>query len=240
MIHGLTTAGLGTPDYELALRQHDTYIQALEACDLNVQVLDADEAYPDSTFIEDVALLTPEAGIITRPGAPSRRGEIDGLEEILSAHYSKIESITHPGTLDAGDVMMVGNHYYIGLSGRTNEAGADQLIGILKYYDLDASKIQITGILHLKSAVAYLENRNLLLTGRLKHHPSFQQFNKLGVVPKESYAANCIWVNGRVIVPSGYPVTKRTIQMEGYNTIAIDVSEFRKLDGGLSCLSLRF
>jgi len=108
MINGLTGANLGKPDYELALVQHKQYVEALKSCGLKVEVLDADENYPDSCFVEDVALCTPHCAILTRPGAESRRGEAVAMQKVLEKYYSNIEFITAPGTLDAGDVMMVG------------------------------------------------------------------------------------------------------------------------------------
>ena len=123
-INGLTTANLGLPDYDLALIQHQEYVEALRKCGLEVIVLDADEDYPDSTFVEDTALLTPPCAIITNPGASSRKGETADIKNVLTEYYSKIENINDPGTVEAGDIMMVGDHFYIGLSRRTNTNGA--------------------------------------------------------------------------------------------------------------------
>ena len=239
-INGLTTANLGPPDYDKALGQHAKYIKALKTCGLDVTVLPADESYPDSTFVEDTALLTPRCAIIMNPGAPSRKGEILSMRPILEKFYQHIESISEPGSVDAGDILMVGNHYYIGLSGRTNQAGAIQLINILKSYSLTGSMVRLNKVLHLKTGVAYLENNNLLVTGEFSSKPEFRHFNILPIDSDESYAANCIWINNTVLVPQGYPKAKETIQKAGYKIIALDMSEFRKLDGGLSCLSLRF
>ena len=121
MMFGLTSTNLGLPNYSLALHQHHEYIEALIECGLDVTVLEADENYPDSVFVEDTALLTPQCAIITNPGAPTRKGETLEMSKTLSRFYSTVESIEDPGTLDAGDVMMVGKHFYIGLSERTNE-----------------------------------------------------------------------------------------------------------------------
>lgn len=240
MINGLSGANLGLPDYARAVCQHQEYIQALNDCGLEVIVLDAEDKYPDSTFIEDTALLTPEFAVITNPGPPSRKGEIEKIGGVLSKFYSKIENINTPGTLEAGDVMMVGTHYYIGLSKRTNEDGAKQLIKILTRYGLTGSVITLEKVLHLKTGVAYLENNNMVVFGEFVTHPEFQKYNLLEIDSDESYAANCIWVNGKALVPKGYPKAKKKIETAGYSIIEIDVSEFRKLDGGLSCLSLRF
>jgi dimethylargininase len=240
MVNGLSTANLGKPDYKLACKQHEKYIEALEICGLEVEVLEANENYPDSTFIEDIALCTPHCAIITHPGAPSRKGEADDVVDTIRKYYSNIEFIKDPGTIEAGDIMMVGDHFYIGLSERTNQEGARQMTSILAKYKLGATLVPLKDMLHLKTGVAYLEHNNLLVTGEFVICPAFDQFNKLEIETSESYAANCIWVNDFVIIPTGYPDAKSLIEAKRYKTIEVDVSEFKKLDGGLSCLSLRF
>ncbi len=240
IVNGLTTAGLGLPDYEKALDQHRGYIKALQKCGLEVTVLEADEKYPDSTFIEDIALLTPSCAIITNPGATSRRNETVGIKNVLSDFYAVIEEIQNPGTIEAGDIMMVGSHFYIGLSERTNLEGARQTIEILAKYGMSASLIELKEVLHLKTGLAYLENNNLIACGEFLTKKEFQSFNLLTIDEGERYAANCVWINGKVLIPAGYPRAKETIEKAGYSTKVVDVSEFQKLDGGLSCLSLRF
>ncbi len=240
LVKGLTSVSLGKPDYKLALRQHQEYIDALIECGLEVSVLEADENYPDSTFVEDTALLMSNVAIITNPGAPSRSGEIIDMSRIIESLYRKVEFIKAPGTLEAGDVMMVGNHFYIGLSERTNLNGANQLINILAKYGLTGLTVKLENVLHLKSGVSYLENNILLVTNSFFDKPEFQKYNLILVDEDESYAANSLWVNNTVLVPKGFPKTKDKIEKLGSSTIEVDVSEFRKLDGGLSCLSLRF
>jgi dimethylargininase len=240
MIKGLTTANLGLPDYSNAVYQHQEYIQALKDCGLDVTILDANDNYPDSTFIEDTAILTQVCAIITNPGAVSRKGEIEKIGDALNKFYSNVERINFPGTLEAGDVMMVGTHCYIGLSKRTNELGAQQLIEILNRHGLTGSTIKLEKVLHLKTGVAYLENNNMVACGEFISHHEFQKYNLLKIDEDESYAANCVWAHGNVLVPKGYPKAKKIIENAGYSTIEVDVSEFQKLDGGLSCLSLRF
>ena len=240
LVDGITTAGLGAPDYELALKQHDQYIKALELCGLEVTVMSADEDYPDGLFIEDVALVMPSCAVSTRPGALARRGEIDKVATELRAFYEQVDAVEAPGTLDAGDIMMVGQHFYIGLSERSNQAGAEQLIEILKTYGYSGSMVAFSESLHLKSSVSYLENNRLVITGELCDKPAFTEFDRIEIDADEAYAANCVWINNRVLVASGYPKTSQLIADLGYQVIELDVSEFRKLDGGLSCLSLRF
>jgi len=240
VIDGITTADLGKPDYEKAIEQHDRYIDALRECGVEVTVLDADERYPDSCFVEDVAVLTKKCAIITNPGAKSRKGEEKEIVEILKKHYENIEYIQEPGTLEGGDVMMVGDHFYIGLSARTNEEGARQLINYLEKYGYTGSVVSLKEILHLKTGVTYIENNNLLISGEFIDNPIFKDFNKIVISDDDCYSVNCIYVNGHVIVPEGYEETKKAIEEAGYSVKVVDTLEFRKIDGGLTCLSLRF
>jgi len=240
MIHGLTTANLGIPDYEKALFQHESYVRVLESCGLQVLTLEADEKYPDSTFIEDTALLTPKCAIITNPGALSRKGEISEMAEILKQFYPETERIVDPGTVDGGDILMAGTHFYIGLSSRTNETGAEQILGILNRYGYTASLVKPGNMLHLKTGIAYLGENTMVVAGELFNHPDFMEYKRIGIPDHEKYAANCIRINHTVIIPAGFPMTRQKISAAGFTVTETDVSEFRKLDGGLSCLSLRF
>lgn len=240
MVEGITEANLGNPDYHKALFQHARYTDALRKLGLKIQVLEPDNRFPDSVFIEDVAVCTPHCAVITRPGAPSRRDEVSTIRDSIYSFYENVEQITEPGKLDGGDVMMAGTHFYIGLSGRTNKAGANQLIKILQQYNLSGSTVSLGEVLHLKTGISYLENNNLLVSGEFLEKEEFRDFNKIIVPPEEAYAANCVWINGSVIIPAGYPVTQKNIEEAGYQTITLEMTEFEKLDGGLSCLSLRF
>lgn len=240
MIKGLTSSTEGPPDYLKALIQHKIYVDALKSCGMEITTLPPNDNYPDSTFVEDAALLTPHCGIVTRPGAPSRRKETKSMKMVIEDFYEDIKEIKSPGTVDAGDIMMVGSHYYIGLSKRTNSAGINQIIKILNKYDMTGSTVQLSDMIHLKSGVAYLENNNLVVTGEFKNKPEFKKFNLIKIDDDESYAANCVWINDYVLVAKGYPKAKQLIEQAGYKTIELNMSEFRKLDGGLSCLSLRF
>jgi dimethylargininase len=240
MIKGLTRANFGIPDYYDAIDQHKVYVSALRECGLAVRELEADERFPDSTFVEDTALLTPQCAIITNPGVLSRRREVMGIKRVVREYYSDVEEIVSPGTVEAGDIMMVGDYYYIGLSERTNLHGAKQTIRILTKYGMSGAVIKLEKMLHLKTGLSYLENNNLLVCGEFLSNPEFRKFNIIEVSEEESYAANCVCVNDKVLVPKGYPETKGKIIQAGYQVIEVDTSEFRKLDGGLSCLSLRW
>jgi len=243
LVNGITSAPeLGKPDYELALKQHDSYIAALESCGVAVTVLEADEAFPDSCFVEDTAVLTKNCAIISNPGAAARNGEINSMIGVIKKFYpeDRIEYIKNPGTLEGGDVMMVDNHFYVGLSARTNAEGARQFIALLEKHGHTGSVVELTEFLHLKTGVNYIENNNMLISGEFISSPIFSKFNHMLVDENEAYAANCIWVNNKVIVPAGYENIRRKIAAAGYDVIVVDTSEYRKLDGGLSCLSLRF
>lgn len=241
LINGLSSGGL-RPDYNQAISQHLAYSEALESCGLEVLTLPPAEHFPDSCFIEDPALLTPDCAIITNPGAPSRCGEAPLLADTLAKFYppQHIHRITAPGALDGGDIMATERHYYIGRSERTNAEGAAQLAHILSQYGYSSSEVPLQRCLHLKSHVNYLDNDTLLLTGEFIDSPLFAGFRQLIVPAEEAYAANSLWINGLIIVPAGYPQTLRLLRQAGYKTLTLDMSEFRKLDGGLSCLSLRF
>ena len=243
LVEGITSnPQLGKPDYELALRQHDSYIAALKQCGVQVTVLPADERYPDSCFVEDPAVITRKCAIITNPGAPSRNGEKDEIIGAIREFFpeGKIEYITAPGTLEGGDVMMVGDHFYVGRSARTNAEGIRQFIEILEKHGLSGSEVSLEEVLHLKTGVNYLENGNMLVSGEFVDKPEFTKYNRIEIPEAEAYAANCIWVNGTVIVPEGFPAVEKAVREAGYPVLLVDTSEFRKLDGGLSCLSLRF
>jgi dimethylargininase len=240
MVHGLTRAQLGSPLYEKALQQHTRYVDTLRQCGLEIISLEADNRYPDSTFVEDTVLLTPHCAIITRPGASSRRGEIRDMKKVISQYFGIIEDIKSPGTLDAGDIMEVDGHYFIGLSGRTNRAGAKQLQSFLDKYGCTSSLVPFENLLHLKSGVAYLENNRLVIIESLAAFKEFRKYDLILVNDREQYAANCLWINGIVLVADGFPQTRKKVEDAGFKVIPLDVSEFRKLDGGLSCLSVRF
>ncbi len=240
---GLTSGRLGAPVYAEALKQHEAYCAALEQCGLKLVRLEADDRYPDSTFVEDAAVITERGAILARPGAASRIGEVGGAREALARFYSTLISIHHPGTLDGGDICEAGNHFFIGISERTNETGALQLTELLASWDYTSSFVDIRnmkGILHLKSGLAYLGDNHLVVIDALSKHGQFRTYDLIGVIKHEEYAANCIRVNEHVLVAAGYPeLEKRLIEL-GYQTIALEMSEFQKMDGGLSCLSIRF
>jgi dimethylargininase len=240
---GLTSVDLGKPDYHLAMRQHAAYCEALQSCGLNLIRLPPDERHPDSTFVEDTAIITSRGAVITRPGAPSRLGEINEIKLELMKHYSELDAITAPGTVDGGDVCEAGDHFFIGISQRTNEAGAAQLARLLESFGYSSSLIDIRGlsnILHLKSGMAWLGGTRLAVIEALSRRKEFSTYEVVHVNSIEECAANCVFLNDRVLVAAGFPRLKQQLDDLDYPTIALEMSEFQKMDGGLSCLSLRF
>jgi dimethylargininase len=240
---GLTSVDLGRPVVERTLEQHRAYCEVLERCGLDVIRLAADEQYPDSTFVEDTAVLTARGAVIARPGAATRSGEIDSIRPLLMQHFAELHSIHEPGMLDGGDICEAGEQFFIGVSRRTNEAGAKQLARLLDSFGYGSSLIDIRGlsnILHLKSGLAYLGGKHLLVIEALRSLAEFSGYNLIDVNSAEEYAANCLSVNGKVLIAAGFPALQRELQDRGYQTIPLEMSEFQKMDGGLSCLSLRF
>jgi dimethylargininase len=240
---GLTTVDLGSPHFDKVLQQHTAYCEALKQCGLAITTLSADARFPDSTFVEDAAVLTAHSAILTKPGAASRAGEVATLSPTLSAFFSSLPTINSPGTLDGGDICEAENHFFLGLSHRTNEEGARQLAAHLAQEGYTSSTIDVrsmTTILHLKSGISYIGDNTLVVMQEMAHLPAFAAYHRIIVPVEESYAANCIRVNDRVLFAAGYPRTAAQLIANGFNPLLLDMSEFQKMDGGLSCLSLRF
>jgi dimethylargininase len=237
---GLTTAtGEAPPDYARLLRQHEAYLDVLGGLGLAVEALDPLAGFPDAYFVEDVAVVTPEIAVLARPGAPSRRGEAEPMAPVL-AKYREVARIPDPGTLDGGDVLMVGRHVFVGVSARTNPAGAKALGSILERHGYTWSPVPVGAGLHLKSSVSWAGEDILVLTGAFRRRPEFAGYRHIAVDPEEAYAANCLWVNGHMLLPAGYPRLRSRLEFLGLPVHELDTSEARKMDGGLTCLSLRF
>lgn len=239
-VNGLTTSDLGKPDFQELLSQHTAYVAALKKTGVEVTELAASEEFPDSTFVEDTAVLTEHFAVITNPGAESRNGETAEIESALKNFYEKLIYIKAPGTLDGGDVLQADHRFYIGLSERTNEEGAKQFKEIVENEGFEATIIQLEQFFHLKTGIAYLGNNLMVVAGEFTQHPAFDSYEKITVSKEEEYAANCIRVNDYVLIPKGYPEALRKISEAGFKTIELEMSEVQKQDGGLSCLSLRF
>jgi dimethylargininase len=234
---GLTSSRLGPPDFARASAQHAAYCAALQKCGLDLTLLAADPRYPDGCFVEDTAVLTERVAVITRPGDPTRRGEAACIAAELSSEQP-VETIAAPGTLDGGDVLRVEDHFYIGQSQRTNAAGAEQLARILTHHGYTASTIPVRTVLHLKTGVTYLGDGTFITTAEFAER--FAEYDPIEVGPEEAYAANCLRVNDRVLVPAGFPMAHRQLAERGLELIFIEMSEYEKMDGGLTCLSLLY
>jgi dimethylargininase len=240
--NGLTTAGLGPPDLELALKQHERYGAALVACGIEVLYLDPDPDHPDSCFVEDPAIVTERGFMLMRPGASSRRTEVPSMAKALAPFQPQLPAIESPGTVDGGDVCQAGDHFWIGLTKRTNLEGARQLGRWLESVGFTHETVPMEGLdlLHLKSGMGYLGDGRVAIVDELSKHAAFQNYERVRVPPEERYAANCVRINDRVLIASGHPEFESSLRSLGYDVVALDMSEFEKMDGGISCLSLRW
>ena len=229
--------------YDQVLQQHARYCEALRECGLNITTLEADLDHPDSTFVEDTAVLTARSAILTRPGARSREGEVTAMRPILRSFFPATVEIEAPGTLDGGDICEAEDHFFLGLSHRTNEEGARQLAAHLAREGYTSAVVDVRGmnsILHLKSGISYVGNNTLVVMEEMAGHELFAGYELIRVASEESYAANCVRVNERVLVAAGYPRLTAELTARGFHPLELEMSEFQKMDGGLSCLSLRF
>lgn len=240
---GLTSSREGAPDVARALAQHQAYCGALERCGMSLSVLSADAEFPDSCFVEDTAIVTARGAIATRPGAAERRGEVESVAAALRVWYMDLAQVEAPGLLDGGDVCDADGHFLIGLSARTNQAGADQLAAWLADLGYASTIIDLRAnrrLLHLKTGLSYIGDGRLVATADVPDIPALAAYERIPVIETERYAANCIRVNDQVLIAAGYPQLADALADCGYDLIPLEMSEFRKMDGGLSCLSLRF
>ena len=231
------------PDFRKALEQHAAYCSALAACGVEVTVMAADEHYPDGTFVEDTFVIAERVAIATRPGAKTRMGEVESVAKEVLALRPRLERIEAPGTVDGGDICQVDQHFLIGLSARTNQDGAAQLAAILARHQYTSSTLDIrrhASLLHLKSGIAYLGERRFLIAPGFPPTDELARCDMIEVAAGEVYAANAVRVNDEILIAAGCPTLAGTLDKLGYRVRALDMSEFSKMDGGLSCLSLRF
>jgi len=234
-----TTVSVTPPRYELLRQQHETYLETLKSCGLEVTILDPLPDYPDAYFVEDTAVVTPDVAVITNPGAASRKGEEESMVPVL-AGFRKIKRILTPGTVDGGDVLQVGSHFFIGLSERTNQAGAAQLGRILESFGNTWATVEVGAGLHFKSSVNYVGQNTLLVTPDFAEHAKLRGYDKIVLQNAEAYAANTLLVNEHLLSPAGFPATRQKLEVLGFRIIELETSEVRKMDGGLTCMSIRF
>jgi dimethylargininase len=228
-------------DHGLAVVQHHAYGEALREAGFDVVVVPADADCPDCCFVEDTAVVLDEAALITRMGAPSRRGETPAMEEAVS-RFREIVRVEPPATIDGGDVLRIGRTLFAGLSRRTNAAGVEALRAAAAPYGYAVVPVPVEGVLHLKSAVTALDDATVLA------HPevldvtplSARGLRVLRVPEEEPAAANVLRVAGYVWVHSGFRRTADRLADLGFSVKTLDISEFLKAEAGLTCLSLLF
>lgn len=224
-------------DYGIAKKQHKRYESCLDELGCDIQRLPEDPELPDSVFVEDTAIILDEVAVITRPGAVSRMPETTIVEKALESHR-KLEYITAPGTLDGGDVLHIDKTIFVGRSTRSNQAGIDQLQSIVASSDYSVVSVDLSECLHLKSAVTQVADNTLLINQAWVEVAAFQHFNLIDIDPSELFAANALLINGLVIYPTSYPKTQQRLLDIGIELNLVDVSEFAKAEGGVTCCSL--
>lgn len=239
VVNGLRTGSGSDPDAGEFAAQHEQYLRALEDSGVSVMVLPADPGYPDSVFVEDTALCFADFAVVLRPGAPTRAGETASVAEALSAWYATIDHL-EAGHVDGGDVLWTGREVLIGLSQRTDPVGAQALSDVLAAHGLTPRIVETPpGVLHFKSDSTSLDESTILATTRLDDSGVFDGYTVLAVPLGEEAAANAISINGRVLLPAGYPNTQAMLLDAGYDVVTVDNSQPQLIDGGLSCMSLR-
>jgi dimethylargininase len=226
-------------DIALARAQHAAYEQALVEAGCEVRRLDADDTMPDAVFVEDAAVVVDDVAVVTRPGAASRRGEPGAVADALAA-FRPVRWIEPPGTLEGGDVLVMGRRVFVGASSRSNRSGRDQLRQILQPHGYVVVDVPVDGCLHLKSAVTGVGDALLLMNTAWIPREPFLEFDVLDVAPEEPHAANALRIRGHVIYPEAFPRTRRRLEARGLEVLAVDVSELQKGEGAVTCCSLVF
>jgi dimethylargininase len=226
-------------DVERAQSQHRAYQKALAQLGCAVQVLPAQPEMPDAVFVEDVAVVVDEIAVMTRPGAPSRRGEGETVVVALRAHRS-LRTIEAPGTLDGGDVLRIGRRFYVGQSARSNAGGIAQLRAVLGEFGYTVQGVSTRGCLHLKSAVTALDDMSVLLQPEWVDRTVFADYRIVEIDPSEEHAANVLRIGAAVVSPACFPRTHARIRAAGVEVVTVDVSELQKAEGAVTCCSLVF
>jgi len=242
IVAGLRAVDTGTPDLGLMLRHHADYVAALRATGAVVVELDALEAFPDSVFVEDTALCLPEGAVVMRPGAPSRLGEAAEMAPHLRALYGRVVQISGSDSfIEGGDILTTETEVLVGRSARTNAAGIAELTRLVAPWGHSVREVFTPpGVLHFKTDCSLLDGETVLATDRLAASGCFAGYRVVPVAAGEEAAANAIRFNDRVIMAAGFPRTRDAVLAAGYQVTEIGNSECAKLDGGMSCLSLRF
>ena len=238
---GLRGVDHGNPDIGTLLDDHAQYVIALGYAGVEVTVLGALEAFPDSLFVEDTALCLPEGAVVLRPGAPTRFGEADAMAPHLGDFYTRVERLQGPGTIEGGDILTVGREILVGVSDRTTSEGAAELAAVVADWGYTLREVETpSGVLHFKSECSLLDDTTILATTRLSSSGCFGSYTVIDVAEGEEPAANSIRVNDVVFMPEGFPLTAERVRDAGFVVMELANVEGQKIDGGLSCLSLRF
>jgi dimethylargininase len=226
-------------DLELARQQHGLYLEALRTCGCQVLPLTPEPDSPDSVFVEDTAVVIDEVAVITRPGASSRRPETVSMAKKLE-EFKPLARIEAPGILDGGDVLRIGNRFFVGLSSRSNQAGLEQLRAILEPHGYVVDGATVTGCLHLKSAVTAIGEEAVLANPAWVDVRQFGVSTVIEVDPTEEQGANALLVNSRLIYPAEFPRTRRRLEEAGFEVIPVPASELAKAEGAVTCCSVVF
>jgi dimethylargininase len=226
-------------DLQRAQSQHQEYEAALRSLGVEVVSLPPQPDLPDSVFVEDVAIVLDECAIITRPGADSRKPEVESIAKALSP-FRELFFIKPPGTVDGGDVLTVGKHLYVGLSSRSNQSAIEQMQAILAPFGYEVRGVEITGCLHLKSAVTQIGAGMLLANPAWVDKNAFPGMTFIDVDHSEPYAANAVMVDGAVLYPTAFPETRKRLEAAGLRLVMVDASELAKAEGAVTCCSLIF
>ncbi len=216
--------------------QHARYADTLAELGLDVIRLAQDDEHPDSCFVEDTAIIHVGKVLIARLAKTSRRGEEEAVAEILQ-EYLSVSRVKTPGTLEGGDVIHLPNRMISGISQRTNRTGVEQM---QTFFEIPIDTIEDPDLIHLKSHITYLDNNIMVATKPFADHPILSDFDKIIVPDEEGYAANTLTIGDTVIMTSGYPKTQMRIEGAGFDVICLNMSEFAKCEGALTCLSLLF
>ncbi len=245
MGQGITEAGLGCPDIGLTLEQHKNYVTFFKQAGISVTELDPVEEYPDSVFVEDTAVMIPfesgTAAFLTCPGAESRRGEVEIISSAIAGHADEIVRMEDDGLMEGGDVLLMGKTFYVGIDTRTNRSGYEQFSKAVEKFGFKAVPVPFEcGMPHLKTELSALDEETLIMSSRFAVRDEFSSFRKLVVPEGEEYSANCLFLGEKLIAPAGFTATAELLEKNGFKPDYIDMSEFRKMDGGLTCLSLRW
>ena len=227
-------------DIDRARAQHTAYEWALVEAGCTVRRLDSGPDMPDAVFVEDIAVVVAEGAILTRPGAEARRIETPGVVASLMRHGLPLQDIRSPGTLDGGDVLVIGRRVFVGLSARTNQAGADQFVGILDAVGYTVSIVPVHGCLHLKSAVTAVAPDTVLINREWVSAEAFAGLSMVDVDPREPHAANALAVGEVVIYPTSFPRTREKLEHRDLRLRLVDVDELQKAEGAVTCCSLIF